>query len=55
MFMPSLKKTFDVLDIQLISPKNQQLPLDKFLCWFTYVYNLLKNIQTTILIKKISY
>jgi hypothetical protein len=53
MFLPPLKKTFDVLNIQLITLKIQKLLLNKFFCWFICTCSLLKYVQTAILIKKI--
>jgi hypothetical protein len=52
MFLPPLKRTFDVFNIQLIPLENEELPLDKFFLWFTCDCSLFKYIQITILIKK---
>ncbi len=53
MFLSPLKKTFDVLNIQLIPLENQKFPFDKFLCSFTCACSLFKYIQITIFIKNI--
>jgi hypothetical protein len=53
MLLPPLKRTFDVLNIQLILLENQQLFFDKLFYWFICACSLLKNIQIVILIKTI--
>ncbi len=51
MLLSPLKRTFDVLNIQLIPLANQQLLFDKLFYWFIWARSLFKSIQTVILIK----
>jgi hypothetical protein len=54
MFLPPLEKTFDLINIQLKSPKNQEFSIDQFYEWFTCVSNHFKNIKAIIFIRSMS-
>jgi hypothetical protein len=53
MFLSPMTRAFDVLNIQLKSPENQQLLFHKLFYWFTCVWSLIKNIQIVILLNNI--
>jgi hypothetical protein len=50
LFLPPLKMTFDVFDINSISLENQKLYIHKLLWWLTNANCHFKNIHTTIFI-----